>query len=234
MPVSNRLALVALVAVSAQLAACSEDVTGPPIPADTFRLEVRNWFNTDPIRGVDESLIEFQAVLPNTVTEAELAKIQAMAVRFPALAPKIPIPVDFEPRGDGTVSARATYDRGGGGLTAGEYTLEVEFVTGDTVTAVTSIEYHGINPPEILEVESLEGSAGMRWHAPAAAHEWRVTLQRFDAESETVIADGAFGTSGGGGTFAIAYDFDRDPDAVYGLVLVMTNSECYRRWVVPL
>ncbi len=228
---TNDIAVLAALALAGT--ACSEDPIGPPIPEDSFRLELRNWFNTDPIRGANEGLIEFEVVVEG-VGEAAVAEIEAMAVRFPARAPKIPIPVAFELREDGALSARTYYDRGTAGLSIGDDTLEVEFVTGDTVTIVTYAGQMTLGPPQILEVTSTVGSAGVRWRAPGSAHQWRVTLERFDAGTETVIAEGAAGSSGGGGTFSIGYDFTREPDAVYGLVIYMTSSGNYRRFVVPV
>lgn len=230
---TNAIAVLVILALAGvSVIGCAEDPTGPPIAEDAFRLGLRNWFNTDPIRDVYQGVIEFEVSVQGT-SEANLAQIEAMAVRFPAGAPKIPIPVDFQPREDGGLSARAYYDRGTG-PTAGEYTLEVEFFTGDTITTVTSVGQTTLGAPQILEVVIEEESAGVRWRGPGTAHQWRVTLERFDAETETVIADEASGASGGGGTFGVGYSFTREPDAVYGLVIYMTNEDNYRRYVVPI
>jgi hypothetical protein len=126
---ASRLVLVGASALA--LAGCrSATAPVPPVPEKVFSFEARNEIQqtgADPVDAGNAQVgVMFSVSLPDSVSPADLAKIQQVDVLWPNKYVRTPILGGFQVNGDSLTASQLLADRTDG-LPKGFYTLEVQF-----------------------------------------------------------------------------------------------------------
>jgi hypothetical protein len=236
---ASRLVLVGASALA--LAGCrSATAPVPPVPEKVFSFEARNEIQqtgADPVDAGNAQVgVMFSVSLPDSVSPADLAKIQQVDVLWPNKYVRTPILGGFQVNGDSLTASQLLADRTDG-LPKGFYTLEVQFTDGQKITKTQYCDGALLMGPDIQSF--TVDSTGLQlawWILPITGqtHTWRMYLERVQPPPDTVLLSLPGDTATGNDHMTEAFDYAFQPDEAYALVMDMENTCNHREVRIPI
>ena len=222
-----------LVLVLALVAAACEDPVAPlPIDSEEIDLEMRDLYTY--VDGVlTEQVVEFTAVVSDSVPAARLDSITELEVVWPNRVVRMPIPPVFAARAGGGRAASMRVPREQG-LFPGTYQLVLRFVDGRDLV-IERFYSRGRRLGVARDMVFYRDStwASLSWRAPYQRHDWSVRIERLDPPPVDTVFHGPGGSAASGGLSA-AMDYAFQAGVTYGFVLDLENDYTVRKYVYTI